>query len=266
MRREPMLSSESNLKETGFPYRAVVFDWAWTLVDLDTEDDRRPLERVFEFLSERGVGLPNFETFLSRSREVFAGMIENSRRSHREALFEHVINYLLLTFNIHLAGKSTVRELLEQYYDEVYAVRKVFDDVGPTLAALRRAGFPLGIISNTTNPGFMKERECARLGLDSYFQFAIYSSEVPYRKPHRLIFDLATSILKLPAAEILYVGDNLQVDVGGAKAAGMATAWVNRGREPGLPDIVPDHELERLTDLLDLTAREISAKSPAGRR
>ena len=48
--------------------------------------------------------------------------------------------------------------------------------------------------------------------------------------------------------------------------AALGVLGVDRGREPGLPDIVPDHELERLTDLLDLTAREISAKSPAGRR
>lgn len=248
--------------ETGFPFRAVVFDWAWTLVDLDVEDDRRPLRRVFDFLEAREVRLPDFETCLQQGREVFAGMIENSRRTHREALFEHVLNYLILKHDIKVKAGAGVREMLEQYYGEVYAARRVFDDVVPTLDALQRAAVPLGIISNTTNPGFMKERERAQLGLDSYFQFAIYSSEVPYRKPHRSIFDLASSILGLPAADILYVGDNQQVDVAGAKAAAMSTAWINRDGEARLMGITPDYEFQRLTDLLDLKA----AAAPAGPR
>ena len=33
-----------------FPFRAIGFDWAYTLVDLGGEDDRKPLEKVFSFL------------------------------------------------------------------------------------------------------------------------------------------------------------------------------------------------------------------------
>ncbi len=250
--------SRQQTTDSEFPYRAVVFDWAWTLVDLDEEDDRRPLRRVFDYLAAENIDLPDFETALQKCRELFTGMIENSRRTHREALFEHVINYLLLTYDIRIENKCSVRQILEQYYDAVYAPRRVFDDVVPTLNALRQAGLPLGIVSNTTNPGFMKAVEQKRLGLDDYFAFSIYSSEVPYRKPHRSIFEAATANLKLPPAEVLYVGDNQLVDVGGAKAAGLGAAWINRDGEARLPDIAPDHELERLTDLLELFDARVS--------
>ena len=38
-----------------FPFKAVAFDWAHTLVDLGEEDDRAPLEKVFAFLCYRGI-------------------------------------------------------------------------------------------------------------------------------------------------------------------------------------------------------------------
>ena len=47
-----------------FPFRAIGFDWAYTLVDLGKEDDRKPLQKVFSFLSSKNIPLPNFEAYL----------------------------------------------------------------------------------------------------------------------------------------------------------------------------------------------------------
>ncbi len=35
------------------PIKAVVFDWAWTLVDLGDEDDKKPFSEMFEFLRQK---------------------------------------------------------------------------------------------------------------------------------------------------------------------------------------------------------------------
>ena len=59
-----------------------------------------------------------YEVITQQGREVFAGMIENSRRTHREALFEHVLNYLILKHDIKVKAGAGVREMLEQYYGE----------------------------------------------------------------------------------------------------------------------------------------------------
>ena len=51
-----------------FPFKAVAFDWAHTLVDLGEEDDRPPLEKVFTFLKTKQIPLPDFEDCL-KNRE-----------------------------------------------------------------------------------------------------------------------------------------------------------------------------------------------------
>ena len=83
-----------------FPFKAVGFDWAHTLVDLGEEDDRFPLGKVFTYLEAKQIALPDFEICLKKSRELFRPMIEQSRMTHREARYEEVLKYLLFYFKI----------------------------------------------------------------------------------------------------------------------------------------------------------------------
>jgi len=237
--------------------KAVVFDWAWTLVDLGDEDDRGPFLKMFEFLRKKGVGFPDFDDCYQSYRKIFYKMIGESKQTHREACFDLVLKFLLLKYSIDIIGKTTIEEILRNYYQDIYSSRKVFPDVLHTLKTLQSSGLPLGIISNTTNPPFMKDYERKLLGLDSYFEFSIYSSGVPYRKPHPSIFKLAASRLQLSEREILYVGDDPENDVAGAQKVGMLTAWVNREDEK-LPDgVQPEFEVRVLTDILEISCIQV---------
>ena len=95
----------------------------------------------------------------------------------------------------------------------------------------------------------MKEREMEILGLQPYFDFAIYSSSTPFRKPHPSIFELAVENFKVDPQEILFIGDNYSLDVVGAKKVGMKSAWVNREGKVIPKDIEPDYEMHSLDDL-----------------
>lgn len=229
-----------------FPFKAVAFDWAHTLVDLGEEDDRPPLEKVFTFLKTKQIPLPDFEDCLEKSRELFKSMIELSRVTHREARYEEVLQYLLFYFNVPWQGQTTLQEILQVYYEEVYQERKVFPEVPAVLKQL--SGVAMGIVSNTTNPVFMKDFELEGSGLKEYFDFAIYSSGFPFRKPHPSIFQLAINRFEVQPGEILFVGDSLANDILGAHEVGMKTAWLNRKQERAEPG--PDYELGSLEDLL----------------
>jgi putative hydrolase of the HAD superfamily len=233
-----------------FPFKAIGFDWAHTLVDLGEEDDRRPLEKVFSYLQMKEICLPDFEECLEKSRELFKFMIALSRTTHREARYEEVLQYLLSYFKVPWKGKVSMNEMLEVYYKEVYRERKIFPEVVPVLKQLRQWDIPMGIVSNTTNPVFMKDFELEGTGLKEYFDFTIYSSGFPFRKPHSSIFQLAISLFQLPPAKILFVGDSPSTDIVGAQGVGMKTAWLNRKEEQ--TDICPDFELSSLDDLLQI--------------
>lgn len=240
-----------------FPFKGIGFDWAYTLVDLGEEDDRRPLQKVFEFLSGKNLALPDFEEFLDRMRKIFHPMIEESRSTNKEARFESVLQELMNQFDIALNGEITMKKLLEIYYHEVYSERKIYPEVMSVLNSLKNIGVRMGIVSNTTNPRFMKENEMQAVGLKPFFEFAIYSSDTPYRKPHPSIFKLAIESLKLKPEEILFVGDNLKLDVIGAQNVGMKSAWINRGRKNISIIGEPDYELHSLEDLLRIGSPSI---------
>ena len=239
-----------------FPFKAALFDWAYTLVDLVEEDDRRALKGVMEFLQSKGFELSNFDDIYADYRDLFYKMIDQSRLSNLEAHFEQVLNFVLIQHRIDLDGKTTIDELLKIYYEEIYSHRKVYPDVVSTLESLQSAGVRMGIVSNTTNPGFMKDYERTIMGLDAYFEFSIYSSEVPFRKPHPSIFQLALGRLQLKPEEVLFIGDNLKADIAGARGVGLPVAWINRAMDPAPAKSPPDYNLHRLDELSTLLMSE----------
>jgi len=237
-----------------FPFKGIGFDWAYTLVDLGEEDDRRPLQKVYEYLDSKNLTLPDFEEFLNRTRRIFHPMIEKSRTTNKEARFESVLQNLMDQLDIALNGEVTLKKLLEIYYQEVYSERKLYPEVMSVLNSLKSLDVRMGIVSNTTNPGFMKENEMRAVGLKPFFEFAIYSSDTPFRKPHPSIFEMAIESLNMKPEEILFVGDNFKLDVIGAQNVGMKSAWINRGRIKSSIDREPDYELYSLEDLLQIAS------------
>jgi FMN phosphatase YigB (HAD superfamily) len=110
----------------------------------------------------------------------------------------------------------------------------------------------MGIISNTTNPEFIKVEELRQTGLSIYFDFALFSSSTPYRKPHPSIFNAAISRLNIEAENILFVGDDLQMDVVGAQSVGMPAVWLNRNGSSLDENIYPLYQITCLSELLSI--------------
>ena len=102
----------------------------------------------------------------------------------------------------------------------------IFEDVLPTLRALHSNGVRLGIVSNWDKRLRPLLHE---LDLDAYFESIVVSCEVGARKPAGQIFDSACATLGVDRSEILHVGDSLEMDFQGARAAGLQAIWLRRG-------------------------------------
>jgi len=240
-----------------FPYKAILFDWAYTLVDLVCEDDRAAFIAMRSFLKKKGVNVPPFETIFSDYQELFYGLIKESKKTHREASFETVLRHLFFSYGIEIEGRVSWEDVLTTYYRVIHDVRLVYPDVVGTLKIFKESGIPMAIISNTTNPEFIKKNELIQSGLNEYFEFAIYSSSTPYRKPHPSIFHAAISRLGIAAENILFVGDDLYMDIAGAQSAGMPTAWLNRNGSSLVKNINPLYQITSLSELLVLRPLEV---------
>jgi 2-haloacid dehalogenase len=155
------------------------------------------------------------------------------------------------------ALRSAVRQLSVEATDgqlerlmQAYLFPAAFEDAKPALEALK--GVPLAILSNGS-PG-MLDSAVRNNGLESYFAEIISVDRLKTYKPSPQVYALGSSLLNLPASEILFVSSNLW-DAAGAKAFGYPVCWCNRSGAK-LEDwgFAPDYIVRRLDQIADTVA------------
>jgi putative hydrolase of the HAD superfamily len=104
-----------------------------------------------------------------------------------------------------------------------------FPDVPPALAALRARGVGLVVVSNWDVS--LHER-LAETGLRALVDGAVASAELGVAKPDPAIFHHALALVGADAAASWHVGDTPDVDVAGARAAGLHPVLVARDGDP----------------------------------
>jgi putative hydrolase of the HAD superfamily len=139
---------------------------------------------------------------------------------------------------------------LELFWSSRVGVVRLFDEVATTLQQLN-GRLPMGVITN--GPADTQLDKLQVTGFGSYFDPFVASSEVGVLKPDQAIFRFALDKLGLSPEQVWHIGDNLEADVAGAKAAGLTAVWLNRnGTERKPEDPTPDLEIETLSQLGDL--------------
>ncbi len=121
-----------------------------------------------------------------------------------------------------------------------------YPEVPGTLAALREAGYRLGVISDWSRS---LEKILAGLGLRPYFDWLFISGAEGVAKPDPALYRRAVERAGVLPAQALHVGDSPYADVQGARAAGLHVWLLDReGRHP-------DVDVPRLRSLAELPAR-----------
>lgn len=127
------------------------------------------------------------------------------------------------------AGIPVSLDLAKQIWKIAISVPKdfiAFEDVIPSLSALRTAGYRLGVLTNLRRD---MDLLCDRLGLAPYLDFCVSSAETGAEKPHAPIFLAALEQMAAAPAEAVHVGDQYSSDVLGARAVGMHSVLIDRG-------------------------------------
>lgn len=125
-------------------------------------------------------------------------------------------------------------------------------EVNALLGHLNDRGVPWGIATNGSSSQRIK---CQAAGLSHLAPFILVSEEVGYAKPDPRIFAAALRSTGLSTPEqVLFVGDNPEADIDGAKSFGMRAAWVRRGRQypPGLR--APEYVIDAVTEIRGIVA------------
>jgi phosphoglycolate phosphatase len=114
---------------------------------------------------------------------------------------------------------------LDIYAEDLCIDTRLFDGIPELLGEIEARGLPWGIVTNKAKR--FTEPLLRRLGMDVRAGCIVSGDSTPHIKPHPASLLLAASLLSLPPADCVYVGDDLR-DVQAARAAGMpvfAAGW-----------------------------------------
>lgn len=175
--------------------------------------------------------------------EYIEALIELDRDGYapREELFTGMVSQFDLP--THLA-----ETLLIDYRAGFPSACLLFPDALQTLSSLRASGLKLGLITNGSVPMQTSKLRC--LALASAFDTILISDAEGFSKPDIQIFHLAVERLGVKPGQAVFVGDNPEVDLAGARAAGMLAIWRRDAKRSGTIDA--DAVIEELADLLAL--------------
>ncbi len=151
--------------------------------------------------------------------------------------------------------------LLEPAYAAFYAARNQVECYPDALDALARiaAHVPVAALSNGN-------ADLERIGLMHHFVFQLGSREHGAAKPEPSIFHAACERLGVPPAQVLHVGDHIDMDVRDALDAGLRACWIDRdARDWPHPAQTPDLQFDTLTGLADWldVHRSAAARTPS---
>ena len=106
---------------------------------------------------------------------------------------------------------------------------RTFDDVVPALRELRERGLRLVVVSNwdCSLPEWLD-----RAGIGELVDGTVSSAVVGESKPAPAVFEAGLRLAGCDAAEALFVGDSVENDVLGARAAGLRAVLVQRAGDP----------------------------------
>ena len=205
---------------------AVLFDLDGTLLDRKGAHARFMLDQATRFAAELGGVSP--EAYL----EVAVRYDRNGMAARKES-FPEIGRALALSDEL-------THELMSDYRARFPATCNLFPGVHETLDALRRTGLRLGLITNgsTLVQGGKLDAVSIRPKLD-----AILISELEgVHKPDVEIFRRAAERLNTDPGKCVFVGDNPDNDIRGAKSAEMRAVWIRDAwwNEPAEADAVID--------------------------
>jgi putative hydrolase of the HAD superfamily len=212
--------------------QAVVFDLDGTLLDR-----RRSFER---FVRDQWERFANCLRTADQEQYVQT-LIELDRDGYapRKKLFTDAI----ARFKI---PSGVAETLLDDYRSGFPNACVLFPDATQTLSGLRTSGLKLALITNGSIR--MQSRKLQCLALAPMFDTILISDAEGISKPDPRIFHRALERLNVSPARSVFVGDHLEVDVAGARAAGMQAIW---RRDPNVSRMVEaDGIIEELGDLL----------------
>jgi 2-haloalkanoic acid dehalogenase type II len=221
--------------------RAICFDLDNTLWDV-WPVIMRAEQKMYDFLSQR------------YPRVVANMTIEMMRKAREETAAAHP----QMSHDFTVLRKQTLREharefgyaeaMVEEAFDASIQARNEVELYADVLPALEQLGKRYRLFTASNG-----NADLGKIGIAHFFERTIAARHVGALKPDPAIFRKVIEGTDLQPHEVVYVGDDPQLDVAGARGAGMQAIWIDRQGGDWPPEIAPaTYTVRTLAELAQL--------------
>ncbi|MFD5140574.1 HAD family hydrolase [Streptomyces sp. NPDC058378] len=225
------------------PIRAVLWDIDDTIFDYSGAD-RAGMHQHLE--SE---GLPAGYDSLDHALDVWKAVtdVQWARFAAGETDFQGQRRERVRTFLGRRLSDAEADAWFGRHATHYEAAWALFPDTVPALDRLAGA-YRHAVLSNSSIHN--QDRKLRALGIRDRFEAVVCAVELGVSKPEAGAFRAACEVLELAPHEVAYVGNEPDIDAGGAVAAGLMGIWLDREGRGGRPELVRITGLDELPGLL----------------
>ncbi|MBL1286218.1 HAD family hydrolase [Streptomyces sp. NPDC057067] len=225
------------------PIRAVLWDIDDTIFDYSGAD-RAGMHQHLE--SE---GLPDGYDSLDHALDVWKAVtdVQWARFAAGETDFQGQRRERVRTFLGRWLSDAEADAWFGRHATHYEAAWALFPDTVPVLDRLA-GGYRHAVLSNSSIHN--QDRKLRALGVRDRFEAVVCAVELGVSKPEAGAFHAACEVLELAPHEVAYVGNEPDIDAGGAVAAGLMGIWLDREGRGGRPELVRITGLDELPGLL----------------
>ena len=204
--------------------RAVIFDCYSTLIDIKTNEQKDDiLNYLALYLQYYGAktdaGQLRADIELKRE-QYLKSKDEPYPEVDLEIIFGEILNEKGLSSPFLAESCCKLFRLLSRERFQL------FPDSLPVLKDMRKSKYPLAVVSDAQKVFCPEEGEI--LDIRPFFKFFILSTDFGFRKPDPRLFTIACTLLGMPLSDVVYIGNDPETDVKGAKQVGMQAILLDR--------------------------------------
>lgn len=229
-------------------YKHLFFDLDHTLWDFDS-NSRQTLAALYDDLQLKDKGVDDFERFHKNYLVHNEKLWDRYRKGFIKSEELRWKRMWLTLLDFKIGDEQLAREMGIAFMDLLPTRQILFPYAIEILHYLTKKKYVLHLITN----GFEKTQH-AKLknsGLDAFFKEVITSEGSNSLKPNKAIFEYALQKTNAGIKESIMLGDDIDVDIAGARDAGLDQVYINHLNKP-LPAAAPTYTVGSLKELEDI--------------
>lgn len=222
-------------------------------IDLDDTvlDFRRTEAAALRATLSTLLGIEPADEILSRYREI---NLEQWKALERGEVTRETLKTVRFERLFREMGVGASPAMAQNLYEKNLSTGHLFMEGAPGLLHSLYGKYSLYIVSNGTVS--VQKSRIASAGIARYFDGIFLSEELGAVKPQREFFDACFSkIPQFSPRRAVILGDSLTSDIQGGINAGIRTCLFVPHEREQRGDIVPDFEIDRLSQFLDVLKR-----------